>query len=359
MSCRVTGEIKICTVRSTVRRTFPHLLQQNWSCLTDPTTYTTMGWLPSFLGGEKSNDPLTKLDPKLREFLEKESPVKYSKKEEAPTPTPAHPESAPAPSDSSAVPPASLYQDGRYAHLWKNYKPLAQVEEEGSSDHDKLMNVLDGYKERKAAISKAAMENCAIQQEEWINCMKHGSWSDQLQMCRHQVRRYERCYTMQSVSFCRIQPAFNANHDSDFSKFSATELNSDELPKSKKISRCMQIRCSNECYSTKQQFRRLRRTELPFQCLSLFFPSQREKSYDPTKNWKSNGKKNLTNFLKTNARQKRRRCVPICKSSRTLQRMSSQSGIRKRRNVKQDRRQGKELLGTPSHHFLEGRSSIV
>lgn len=170
------------------------------SRLTDPTTYTTMGWLPSFLGGEKSNDPLTKLDPKLREYLEKESPVKYSKKEESPTSTPTQAESAPAPTDNSAVPSASLYQDGRYAHLWKNYKPLAQVEEEGSSDHDKLMNVLDGYKERKAAISKAAMENCAIQQEEWINCMKHGSWSDQLQMCRHQVRRYERCYTMQSVS---------------------------------------------------------------------------------------------------------------------------------------------------------------
>ncbi|UKZ48975.1 hypothetical protein TrVGV298_003212 [Trichoderma virens] len=77
-------------------------------------------------------------------------------------------------------------------------RPLAEVEEETSTDHDKLMSVLEGYKERKAAIAKAGLENCAPQQEEWINCMKSGSWEDQLQMCRHQVRRFERCYTMQS-----------------------------------------------------------------------------------------------------------------------------------------------------------------
>lgn len=181
-----------------------------------------MGWLPSFLGGERSTDPLTKLDPKLREFLENESPVKYSRKVDVTEPAPTRPEQAITASEEkpAAVPAASLYQDGRYAHLWKNYKPLAQVEEEGSSDHDKLMNVLDGYKERKAAISKAAMENCALQQEEWINCMKYGDWSDQLQMCRHQVRRYERCYTMQSVSEVYLATiSIETNGWSDSSKF--------------------------------------------------------------------------------------------------------------------------------------------
>lgn len=158
-----------------------------------------MGWLPSIFGGDAPN-PLGKLDPKLREFLEKESPVKYIPNQ-APTstqrqdaPAAVEPKAGPA-----AVPAASLYQDGRYAHLWKNYRPLAEVEEETSTDHDKLMAVLEGYKERKAAIARAGLENCAPQQEEWINCMKNGSWEDQLQMCRHQVRRFERCYTMQSV----------------------------------------------------------------------------------------------------------------------------------------------------------------
>ncbi|KAH6609246.1 hypothetical protein Trco_002592 [Trichoderma cornu-damae] len=157
-----------------------------------------MGWLPSIFGGDASN-PLGKLDPKLREFLEKESPVKYIPNQPA---TSTQRQNAPAAADSkaepAAVPGASLFQDGRYAHLWKNYRPLAEVEEETSTDHDKLMAVLEGYKERKAAIAKAGLENCALQQEEWINCMKSGSWEDQLQMCRHQVRRFERCYTMQS-----------------------------------------------------------------------------------------------------------------------------------------------------------------
>ncbi|RFU76370.1 hypothetical protein TARUN_5862 [Trichoderma arundinaceum] len=157
-----------------------------------------MGWLPSIFGGDASN-PLGKLDPKLREFLEKESPVKYIPNQPA---TSTQRRDVPAVAESkaepAAVPAASLYQDGRYAHLWKNYRPLAEVEEETSTDHDKLMAVLEGYKERKAAIARAGLENCAPQQEEWINCMKSGSWEDQLQMCRHQVRRFERCYTMQS-----------------------------------------------------------------------------------------------------------------------------------------------------------------
>ena len=167
----------------------------------------TMGWLPSIFGGEKAPDPLSKLDPKLREFLEKESPVKYTTSQSsspaADTRSQATPKAAAATEDSSsakaAVPSQSLYQDGRYAHLWKNYRPLAQVESESATDHDKLMDVLEGFKERKALIGRAALENCAIQQEEWVNCMKNGSWEDQLQMCRHQVRRFERCYTMQSV----------------------------------------------------------------------------------------------------------------------------------------------------------------
>ncbi|KJZ77329.1 hypothetical protein HIM_03053 [Hirsutella minnesotensis 3608] len=164
-----------------------------------------MGWLPSIFGSGKSTDPVDKLDPKLREFLDRESPVKYTPAQPSPppaaTPTPhalddvkvAAPEA-----EKPLVPAASLYQDGRYAHLWKNYQPLAQIEAENTSDHDKLMNVLESYKGRKAAIGQAALENCAEQQEEWVNCMKRGSWEDQLQMCRHQVRRFEKCYSMQS-----------------------------------------------------------------------------------------------------------------------------------------------------------------
>ncbi|KFA76191.1 hypothetical protein S40288_07278 [Stachybotrys chartarum IBT 40288] len=165
-----------------------------------------MGWLPSIFGGgnnePSSSDPLGKLNPQLREFLERESPVKYTTKQEeasaASAPARDGQDSAAADTGKAAVPSKSLYQDGRYAHLWKNYKSLEQIESDSSTDHDKMLRVLDGFKERKAAIGKASMENCALQQEEWIECMKNGSWQDQMQMCKHQVRRFERCYSMQS-----------------------------------------------------------------------------------------------------------------------------------------------------------------
>ncbi|PFH62243.1 hypothetical protein XA68_14374 [Ophiocordyceps unilateralis] len=162
-----------------------------------------MGWLSSIFGSSSGADPIEKLDPKLREFLERESPVKYTPKQRpqpaaaAAAPSTAEPEPRPEP-EKPLVPAASLYPDGRYAHLWKNYRPLAQLEAEHATDHDRLAAVLEGYKDRKAALGQAALENCALQQEEWVNCMKDGSWGDQLQMCRHQVRRFERCYMMQS-----------------------------------------------------------------------------------------------------------------------------------------------------------------
>merc|ERR1712000_108619 len=169
-----------------------------------------MGWWPSILGGSSSADPVQNLDPKLREFLEKESPVRYQQ-----TPAQAQPSSQPVqhPTVSKAVaesqqkgdadakskvPAESLYQDGRYAHLWKGYRPQAEVEADAMTDHDRLISVLDGYTQRKEQISKIAMENCAEAQEAWINCMKHGAWSDQAQLCRHQVRAFEKCYQTQS-----------------------------------------------------------------------------------------------------------------------------------------------------------------
>lgn len=167
------------------------------------------GWWP---GSSSSSDPLASVDPKVREFLRRESPVKYQS--QAPTaqgsasktqPTLANAVSEPSAAvegpDGPAVPKESLYQDGRYAHLWKGYKSRGEVEAETKTDHEKLMDVLEGFKDRKQQIGKAALENCAIQQEEWIDCMKNGAWEDRLQMCRKQVQRFERCYTMQTVCF--------------------------------------------------------------------------------------------------------------------------------------------------------------
>ena len=164
-----------------------------------------MGWLPSMFGGSQAAPAF---DPKLREFLDKEAPVKYtpsqpttstptSQPREAPSLPPSQSETAPT--EKPLVPRESLYQDGRYASLWKNYQPQAEIEAANATEHDKMMDVLESFKERKVELQRAALENCALQQEEWTHCMKYGTWNDQLQMCRHQVRRFERCYTMQTV----------------------------------------------------------------------------------------------------------------------------------------------------------------
>lgn len=171
-----------------------------------------MGWFGSVFGSETSTggDPLRKLDPKLREFLERESPVKYTspdpaaaQQQAAPSqPPPAHDTTHPAataPSTEGAVPRESLYQDGRYAHLWKNYRPQAAIDAETKSDHEKLMDVLDAFKERKAEIGKAALENCALEQVDWTNCMRSGTITARMTLCRDEVRKFERCYKMQAV----------------------------------------------------------------------------------------------------------------------------------------------------------------
>lgn len=198
-----------------------------------------MGWLGGWFGSSSSSDesdPLGKLDPKLREFLARESPVKYTTQQEqeqqqqqrqqpqgttpaqkAPVPTATttkvlatkqaqkeYQQEQQQQTEKPAVPQASLYQDGRYAHLWKTYRPQYEIENETKTDHEKLMDVLEGFKERKAMIGKAALENCAEEQYDWSNCMKNGSWAERATMCRDTVRKFERCYNMQSVRYSKL-----------------------------------------------------------------------------------------------------------------------------------------------------------
>ncbi|KAI0474797.1 hypothetical protein F4859DRAFT_79616 [Xylaria cf. heliscus] len=169
-----------------------------------------MGWWDSLWASNRSaDDPLRKLDPTLREFLEKESPVKYNHSGAAVPATPQHnkPNQPTIPtseveegSDSSktVVPRESQFQDGRYAHLWKSYRPLAEIEAETKSDHEKLMDVLEGYKERKSQIGRAALENCALEQVDWRTCMNNPSWTERMTLCRNEVKKFERCYMTQT-----------------------------------------------------------------------------------------------------------------------------------------------------------------
>lgn len=178
-----------------------------------------MGWWDNLWASNTSaDDPLRNLDPKLREFLAKESPVKYNTSNDSEKSTDSAP-SIPKPaakdggenSNSNSgsngqpmVPKESQFQDGRYAHLWKSYRPLAEIEAETKTDHEKLMDVLEGYKERKAQIGRAALENCALEQVDWRSCMTNPSFSERMTMCRDQVKKFERCYMTQTVCHTHV-----------------------------------------------------------------------------------------------------------------------------------------------------------
>lgn len=156
-----------------------------------------MGFFDS-LFGRRSDDPLQDLDPKLREFLKKESPVKLDEKK--PASKNVTTTSASASSGETTVPKESLFQDGRYAHLWKSYRPINEIENEYKSDEEKLGDLLTAFKQRRMGIGHAALENCAEEQVEWSNCMRGGSTRARLTMCSEEVRKFEQCYNMQSVS---------------------------------------------------------------------------------------------------------------------------------------------------------------
>jgi hypothetical protein len=178
-----------------------------------------MGWFDGWFGGgggEDRSGPLANLDPKLREFLEKESPVKFNKPEQpqvtqAPPPVATEPTAntkkatvqpgteAAGATDQKSVPKESLFQDGRYADLWKTYKSREQVEAETKTDSEKLMDVLEGFKDRKLRIGRAAMENCAEEHFEWYECGKNPGLVDRMTSCSAYVKKFERCYKTQSV----------------------------------------------------------------------------------------------------------------------------------------------------------------
>ncbi|KAL8801329.1 MAG: hypothetical protein Q9182_004535 [Xanthomendoza sp. 2 TL-2023] len=171
-----------------------------------------MGWFSGWFTGNSdnnsNNDPLRDLDPSLRDFLEKESPVKYQTSAPPPPAPKPIPESISPPNSTTTsespnhstptVPPESLYQDGRYAHLWSSYRTRGEIEAVTKTDQEKLMDVLEAFQSRKARIGKAALENCAIEQIAMSDCYTNGSWMSKMTMCRAENGAFNRCYTMQA-----------------------------------------------------------------------------------------------------------------------------------------------------------------
>jgi hypothetical protein len=163
-----------------------------------------MGWLWSS-GNDGSTD---KLDSSLQDFLKKEAPT-------GPKPTlPSAPKKSPKATDPAStstappaqteaktppVPPQSQFQDGRYAHLWKNYTPQNILDDRGKNEQDKLRDLVEAYNDRKAGIGRIAMENCAIEYMEQFECFRRPkTWTALGTLCNAESRKFNRCYDIQS-----------------------------------------------------------------------------------------------------------------------------------------------------------------
>ncbi|KAJ4373942.1 hypothetical protein N0V83_002681 [Neocucurbitaria cava] len=161
-----------------------------------------MGWL---WDSGKSTSTQDQLDPSLRDFLKKEAPsgpkptLPSPPKEKTATPTPVQSQGQPAVQETTTVPPQSQFQDGRYAHLWKNYTPQAVLDDRGKSDQDRLRDLVDAYNDRRGSVGRIAMENCALEYLEQFECFRHPStWWSAGTMCNAESRKFNRCYDMQS-----------------------------------------------------------------------------------------------------------------------------------------------------------------
>ncbi|KAJ5492777.1 hypothetical protein N7539_001523 [Penicillium diatomitis] len=178
-----------------------------------------MGWYDN----EKRKDPVQQLDPGLREFLEKETPDKYATARDTDsfnTPPAHEPETEPVqsfgyPDDDRRVPAASLFQDGRYADLWKTYKAPARVDSGPASDSE----VVERYKGRANTVKNAALENCAFEQQAFLSCAKTGDWQEKVKSrvtaCAAQRHTFNRCFDMQTKFLMALGYAASLEHKPD------------------------------------------------------------------------------------------------------------------------------------------------
>ncbi|OJJ46939.1 hypothetical protein ASPZODRAFT_131856 [Penicilliopsis zonata CBS 506.65] len=194
-----------------------------------------MGWF----WGDNKDDPVKKLDPNLRDYLEHQGPSKYvpttpiePSKPGEPTRLPNKPIAASSgegeEADTPQVPSASLFPDGRYAHLWKTYKPPREEEQTGMNGASR---VVEKYKEHKDSVQRAAMENCALEQEALTFCFQTGNWQQRLKaratMCSEENGKFSRCFTTQAKFLQAL--GYAASFDYDPEREERIQMHADKL----------------------------------------------------------------------------------------------------------------------------------
>lgn len=160
-----------------------------------------MGWL----WGSKSEDSdvVKNLDPSLRNFLNNQKSRPAVPPTEPATPYLDQVKVSPVPSSPTTnsgpkVPPQSQFQDGRYADLWKNYKPLAQVEDATKTDQQRMRDLMDDQTSKKAFLGMMALENCAMEQWAEQECLNGPASVSRALLCRAENRAFSRCFETQS-----------------------------------------------------------------------------------------------------------------------------------------------------------------
>ncbi|KAE9966990.1 hypothetical protein EG327_011648 [Venturia inaequalis] len=163
-----------------------------------------MGW-PWGSASQTSNE-VKNLDPSLREMLDNQNskPLVPPPKPETPyldqvTTAPKPSETTTTAADSAPkVPPQSQFQDGRYAKLWENYKPLAQVEDATKTDQQRMRDLMEDQESKKAFLGMMALENCAMEQWAEHECLTGPVSVSRALLCRDENRAFSRCFETQS-----------------------------------------------------------------------------------------------------------------------------------------------------------------
>jgi hypothetical protein len=151
------------------------------------------------------------LDDDLKQFLKDQQPRPYvpaessvdaSKLEEAPIASSQPPASVLTSTlspEDRPLPKESLFQDGRYKHIWKTYIPQDELEAATATPVERVMAA---KKDRNRTIHKAALENCAFEEEMQQDCFKGGSLTDRVRgrvtMCNQETKAFNRCYQLQA-----------------------------------------------------------------------------------------------------------------------------------------------------------------